>query len=53
VVALHHSGGGKRRDEVQLPMGAKSRNEGIQMNNIIDFLLSNYQNKHRIDSNER
>jgi V8-like Glu-specific endopeptidase len=53
VVALHHSGGGKRRDEVKLPMGAKSRNEGIQMNNIIDFLLSNHQNKHRIDSNER
>ena len=42
VVALHHSGGGRKKHEEKLPMGAKSRNEGININSIIDFLVSNH-----------
>lgn len=38
VVALHHSGGDKRHGEADLPPGFKSRNEGIVINKIIDFI---------------
>lgn len=44
VVALHHSGGGSRPGEPELPEGIKSRNEGIVINNIIKFLKENYKN---------
>ncbi|RNI23367.1 trypsin-like serine peptidase [Rufibacter latericius] len=38
VVALHHSGGNRKNNEDPLPFGAKFRNEGIQINRIIDFV---------------
>lgn len=41
VVALHHSGGAARVNEPQINE-AKYRNEGIHINNIIDFLVSNH-----------
>ncbi|WP_066223707.1 trypsin-like peptidase domain-containing protein [Formosa haliotis] len=44
VVALHHSGGGSRPGEPALPSGIKSRNEGIFINNIIQFFTENHQN---------
>lgn len=44
VVALHHSGGGYRPGEPQLPEGIKSRNEGIFINKIIQFLKDNHKN---------
>lgn len=44
VVALHHSGGGSRQGEPELPESIKSRNEGIAINNIIKFLKNNYKN---------
>ena len=37
VVALHHSGGRRKPAEPKLPLGFKSRNEGIQINRIIEF----------------
>lgn len=43
VVALHHSGGKRRPGEPPLPMNAKSRNEGIQINKIIDFIKKKYK----------
>lgn len=42
VVALHHSGGGSNPVEPELPKGIKSRNEGILINNIIQFVKDNY-----------
>ena len=42
VVALHHSGGEKRNGEVELPSGFKSRNEGIVINKIIEFVKERY-----------
>ncbi|WP_241314036.1 trypsin-like serine peptidase [Chryseobacterium arthrosphaerae] len=44
VVALHHSGGGYRLGEPQLPDGFKSRNEGIFINRIIQFFKENHKN---------
>lgn len=44
VVALHHSGGLKQQNEPELPSGIKSRNEGIHINKIIDFLTANHKN---------
>ncbi len=44
VVGLHHSGGDKKADEPDLPLGFKSRNEGIKINNIIDFLITSHKN---------
>ncbi len=41
VVGLHHSGGDKKKYETELPIGYKSRNEGIQINKIIDFFVAN------------
>ena len=38
VVALHHSGNVSKPEEPRLPYGAKSRNEGIFINKIIDFI---------------
>lgn len=43
VVALHHSGGMKQQYEPELPPGIKSRNEGIHINKIIDFLIENHK----------
>lgn len=43
VVALHHSGGNSKEDEPKLPIGFKSRNEGILINKIIDFFKVQYQ----------
>ena len=42
VVALHHSGGNIKEEEPQL-RETKYRNEGIQINNIIDFLIDSHQ----------
>lgn len=42
IVALHHSGGKRRPDEPQLPLNAKSRNEGIQINKIVKFAKQKY-----------
>lgn len=44
VVALPHSGGGNKPGEPELPKGIKSRNEGIFINNIIQFVKDNYKN---------
>lgn len=44
VVALHHSGGGNKPGEPELPEGIKSRNEGIFINKIIQFVKDNYKN---------
>lgn len=44
VVALHHSGGGTKPGEPELPKGFKSRNEGITINKIIQFVKDNYNN---------
>jgi hypothetical protein len=41
VVALHHSGGGSKPGEPKLPEGIKSRNEGIFINKIIQFVKEN------------
>lgn len=43
VVALHHSGGGGKLGEPELPQGIKSRNEGISINKIIKFVKDNYK----------
>ncbi|CAA9200826.1 trypsin-like peptidase domain-containing protein [Flavobacterium collinsii] len=48
VIALHHSGGGSRPGEPALPAGFKSRNEGIYINRIVDFV----KNKHIEKRNE-
>jgi V8-like Glu-specific endopeptidase len=42
VVALHHSGGNSKVEEPQL-RETKYRNEGIHINNIIDFLINNHK----------
>lgn len=42
VIALHHSGGGKKEGEPRLPLGIKSRNEGIYINRIIQFIKDNH-----------
>jgi len=44
VVALHHSGGGNKPGEPVFPEGIKSRNEGIFINKIIQFVKYNYKN---------
>lgn len=44
VVALHHSGGGSKLGEPELPEGIKSRNEGIFINTIIQFVKDNHKN---------
>lgn len=44
VIALHHSGGPRKSDEPELPAGIKSRNEGIHINKIIDFLIDKHKN---------
>lgn len=44
VVALHHSGGGSKLGEPELPEGIKSRNEGIFINKIIQFVKDSYKN---------
>jgi len=44
VVALHHSGGGSKPGEPELPEGIKSRNEGIFINKIIQFVKDNHKN---------
>lgn len=44
VVALHHSGGGSKPGEPELPTGIKSRNEGIFINKIIQFVKDNHKN---------
>jgi len=44
VVALHHSGGGNKAEEPTLPEGIKSRNEGIFINKIIQFVKENHKN---------
>ncbi|MHA6697432.1 trypsin-like peptidase domain-containing protein [Chryseobacterium sp. A321] len=44
VVALHHSAGGNKPGEPVLPEGIKSRNEGIFINKIIQFVKDNYKN---------
>lgn len=43
VIALHHSGGGYKLGEPQLPDGVKSRNEGIFINRIIQFFKDNHK----------
>lgn len=43
VVALHHSGGTNKESEPQLKE-TKYRNEGIFINNIIDFLIDSHIN---------
>lgn len=43
VVALHHSGGMSKEIEPQLNE-TKYRNEGIHINNIIDFLIDSHEN---------
>lgn len=43
VVALHHSGGGSKPKEPELPEGMKSRNEGIFINKIIQFVKDNHK----------
>lgn len=43
VVAIHHSGGMRQQREPELPLGIKSRNEGIHINKIIDFLIENHK----------
>jgi V8-like Glu-specific endopeptidase len=40
VVAIHHSGSNKKPGEPDLPVGVRSRNEGIWINEIIDFITS-------------
>lgn len=42
VVALHHSGGKNKVEEPQL-RETKYRNEGIQINSIIDFLINSHK----------
>lgn len=42
IVALHHSGGVKRVSE-SLIAESKYRNEGIHINKIIDFFVSNHR----------
>ncbi|RYE56229.1 MAG: serine protease [Sphingobacteriales bacterium] len=42
VVAIHHSGGGSKPGEPNLPQGVKSRNEGINVNKIIKFISANH-----------
>lgn len=42
VVALHHSGGKSKPWEPPLPTGIKSRNEGISITPIIQFIKENY-----------
>lgn len=44
IVAVHHSGGPKRKDEPELPHGFKSRNEGIAVGPIIDFIEKSLNN---------
>ena len=44
VVALHHSGGGNKPGEPELPEGIKSRNEGIFINKIIQFVKDSHKN---------
>ncbi|MBB4802107.1 V8-like Glu-specific endopeptidase [Flavobacterium nitrogenifigens] len=43
VIALHHSGGGIKEGEPDLPFGIKSRNEGIYINRIIEFIRENHK----------
>lgn len=43
VVALHHSGGGNKPGEPELPTGIKSRNEGVFINKIIQFVKDNHK----------
>lgn len=43
VVALHHSGGGNKPEDPELPQGVKSRNEGIFINEIIKFIIDNHE----------
>lgn len=43
VVALHHSGGARKPGEAELPLGFKSRNEGIHINKIIDFVIDSHK----------
>lgn len=43
VVALHHMGGPRKAGEPELPIGVKSRNEGIHINRIVDFLSKNHK----------
>lgn len=43
VVALHHSGGGGKLGEPELPSGIKSRNEGIFINNVISFIKQKHK----------
>jgi V8-like Glu-specific endopeptidase len=43
VVALHHSGGGSKLGEPELPTGIKSRNEGIFINNVIKFINQSHK----------
>lgn len=42
VVAIHHSGGNKKGNENLLPVGYKSRNEGIRINKIIEFFKTQF-----------
>ncbi|MFA4869582.1 MAG: trypsin-like peptidase domain-containing protein [Pedobacter sp.] len=42
VAALHHSGGNRKPGESDLPDGIKSRNEGIHINGIIEFVRAEY-----------
>ncbi|SFT96453.1 V8-like Glu-specific endopeptidase [Algoriphagus locisalis] len=42
VVAIHHSGGNKKGNENLLPVGFKSRNEGIRINKIIEFFKAQF-----------
>lgn len=43
VIALHHSGGISKLGEPELPTGVKSRNEGIYINRIIEFIKENHK----------
>lgn len=43
VVALHHSGGSEKTGEASLPVGVKSRNEGVFINNIVHFVQGYYK----------
>jgi V8-like Glu-specific endopeptidase len=43
VVALHHSGSEKKENELELPYGVKSRNEGISINKIIEFVRNHHK----------
>lgn len=43
VIALHHSGGGSKSGEPELPVGVKSRNEGIYINRIIEFIKESHK----------